>query len=107
MERKLVLNFFGKNPSILKKFLFINFIVFLIIGILTLVYLDNLQPSLTKDKTTKHIKAIDNTIKHLNILKDENFEIEFNEKDINGFKKILYAMIEEENKKKYDEINKL
>ena len=30
---------------------------------------------------------------------------QFNEKDINGFKKILYAMIEEKNKKKFDEIN--
>ena len=75
-----MLSSFLKNLSILKKFLFINFIVFLIIGILTLVYLNNLQPSLTKDKTTKHIKAIDNTIKYLNILK-----IEFNEKDIRDF----------------------
>ena len=29
----------------------------------------------------------------------------FNEKDINGFKKILYAMIEQKNKIKFDEIN--
>ena len=30
----------------------------------------------------------------------------FSEKDINGFKKILYAMIEQKNKIKFDEINK-
>ena len=29
----------------------------------------------------------------------------FSEKDINGFKKILYAMIEQKNKIKFDEIN--
>ncbi len=29
----------------------------------------------------------------------------FSEKDINGFKKILYAMIEQKNKTKFDEIN--
>ena len=75
-----MLSIFLKNLSILKKFLFINFLVFLVIGILTIVYLNSLQPSLTKDKTTKHIKAIDNTIKYLNILK-----IEFNEKDIRDF----------------------
>ena len=30
----------------------------------------------------------------------------FSEKDINGFKKILYAMVDEKNQKKFDEINK-
>ena len=39
------------------------------------------------------------------IKKIRNVLKQFNEKDINGFKKILYAMIEEKNKKKFDEIN--
>ena len=46
-----MLNEFIKNLSILKKFLFINFIVFLIIGILTIFYLNSIKPSIIKDKT--------------------------------------------------------
>ena len=57
-----------KDLSILKKFLFINFIVFIIIGILTIVYLKSIQPNLIKKKTSNHIKVIDNTIKNLNRL---------------------------------------
>ena len=66
-----------KDLSILKKFLFINFIVFIIIGILTIVYLKSIQPNLIKKKTSNHIKVIDNTINHIKRLK-----IEFNEDDI-------------------------
>ena len=69
-----------KNLSILKKFLFINLIVFLIIFILTLLYLNNIQPTLIKDKTINHIKTLNNTIENLNRLK-----IKFNEKDIRKF----------------------
>ena len=69
-----------KNLSILKKFLFINFIVFLVIGILTVVYLDSIQPSLIKDKTSNHIKTLNNTIENLNRLK-----IKFNKEDIRKF----------------------
>ena len=69
-----------KNLSILKKFLFINFIVFLVIGILTVVYLDSIQPSLIKDKTSNHIKTLNNTIENLNRLK-----IKFNKDDIRKF----------------------
>ena len=75
-----MLSLFLKNLSILKKFLFINFIVFLVIGILTLVYLNNVQPSLIKDKTSNHIKTLNNTIENLNRLK-----IKFNKKDIRKF----------------------
>ena len=39
-----------KNLSILKKFLFINLIIFLIIGLFTLVYLNKIQPNLIKKK---------------------------------------------------------
>ena len=75
-----MLSIFLKNLSILKKFLFINFIVFLVIGILTAVYLNSIQPSLTKDKTSNHIKTLNNTIENLNRLK-----IKFNEEDIRKF----------------------
>ena len=75
-----MLSVFLKNLSILKKFLFINFLVFLIIGILALIYFNSIQPSLIKDKTVKHIETINNTIENLNRLK-----IKFNEFDIRNF----------------------
>ena len=75
-----MLSIFIKNLSILKKFLFINFLVFLVIGILTFVYLNNIQPSLIKGKTSNHIKTLNNTIQNLNRLR-----IEFNENDIRKF----------------------
>ena len=45
-----MLSQFLKNLSILKKFLFINFLVFLIIGILTIFYLNSIKPSIIKNK---------------------------------------------------------
>ncbi len=75
-----MLSLFLKNLSILKKFLFINFIVFLVIGILTVVYLNSIQPLLIKDKTSNHIITLNNTIENLNRLK-----IKFNEEDIRKF----------------------
>ena len=69
-----------KDLSILKKFLFINFVVFIIIGLLTIVYLKSIQPSLIKKKTSNHIRVIDNTINHIKRLK-----IEFNKDDIRKF----------------------
>ena len=56
---------FIKNLSILKKFIFINLIIFIVIGSFTVVYLDTIQPSLINKKTSNHIKIIDNTIDHL------------------------------------------
>ena len=75
-----MLSAFLKNLSILKKFLFINFIVFLVIGILTLLYLNSIKPTLIKDKTYKHVKIINNTIENINRL-----IIKFNEKDVRKF----------------------
>ena len=54
-----------KSLSILKKFLFINFIIFTIIGLFTFVYLSNVQPNLIKNKSVKHINVINNTINTL------------------------------------------
>jgi len=75
-----MLSNFLKNLSILKKFLFINLIIFLVIGILTLLYIRNVKPSLIKDKTTKHIQIINNTIEHILRL-----DIKFEEEDIRRF----------------------
>ncbi len=69
-----------KNLSILKKFLFINFIFFTIIGLFTFLYLKNVQPSLIKKKSSNHINIINNTTENLNRL-----EIKFNEEDIRRF----------------------
>ena len=54
-----------KNISILKKFLFINLIFFTIIGLLTFIYLKNIQPNLIKKKSSNHIEVINNTIDNL------------------------------------------
>ena len=75
-----MLSHFLKNLSILKKFLFINFLVFLIIGILTIFYLNSIKPSIIKDKTSNHIDVLNNTIENLNRL-----NIKFNEFDIRNF----------------------
>jgi two-component system, OmpR family, sensor histidine kinase ChvG len=73
-------NYLLKNLSILKKFLFINFIFFTIIGLFTFLYLKNVQPNLIKKKSSNHIEIIKNTTENLNRL-----EIKFNEEDIRGF----------------------
>tara|TARA_Y100000389_G_scaffold155383_1_gene156039 strand:+ start:224 stop:1762 length:1539 start_codon:yes stop_codon:yes gene_type:complete len=73
-------NSFLKSLSILKKFLFINLIVFLVIGILTLIYIGNVKPNLIKDKKSKHVQVIDNTIEHILRL-----NIKFEEEDIRRF----------------------
>ena len=44
---------FLKSLSILKKFLFINLVIFLIIGSLTVLYISNAKPNLIKNKTSK------------------------------------------------------
>ena len=75
-----MLSSFIKNLSILKKFLFINFIVFVIFGSLTIVYLIDIQPNLIHKKTSNHIQIIDNTIEHIRMLR-----IQFNEDDIKKF----------------------
>ena len=69
-----------KNLSILKKFLFINFIFFTIIGIFLFIYLKNVQPNLIKKKSSIHIEVINNTIDNLTRL-----NVEFVEDDIRKF----------------------
>ena len=55
-------NNFLKNLSILKKFLFINFIIFAIIMVFTLIYLNTIQPNLISKKKDNHVQIINNTI---------------------------------------------
>ncbi len=69
-----------KSLSILKKFLFINFIIFTIIGLFTITYLNNVQPNLIKKKSINHINTIDNTIDTLLRL-----DVEFIVEDIRKF----------------------
>ncbi len=75
-----MLSSFIKNISILKKFLFINLVVFIIFGSLTAIYLKGIQPNLINKKTSNHINIINNTIDHLKRLK-----IQFNKDDVRKF----------------------
>ena len=67
--------------------------------------------SIGRDKRTKNLSLtkkgedLEKELTTIQINKIKNALKQFNEKDINGFKKILYTMIEEKNKKKFDEIN--
>ena len=69
-----------KNFSILKKFLFINLIVFIVIGILTIVYLNFSKPNLIYKKTSNHIAVINNTTDHI-----KRLNINFNKEDLRRF----------------------
>ena len=73
-------NNFLKDLSILKKFLFINLIIFLVIGSLTILYLSNVKPNLILKKTVNHIQIIENTIDHMTRL-----NIKFEEEDVRKF----------------------
>ena len=75
-----MLNFLGKNPSILKKFLLINFIIFSVIGLFTIFYLMAIEPSLVKKKSSDYIQVIDNTISHI-----ERLNIKFEKNEITKF----------------------
>ena len=73
-------SFLGKNPSILKKFLLVNFTVFSVIGLLTILYLLAIEPNLIKKKSSEHVKIINNTINHI-----ERLNIKFEKNEITSF----------------------
>ena len=73
-------DFILKNLSILKKFLFVNLIVFIVIGSATIIYLKTVQPNLIKKKAVNHIQIIDNTIDHI-----QRLNIKFKIEDIRKF----------------------
>ena len=64
------LNFFSSS-SILKKFLFFNLIVFLVLGVFTFLYLNAIKPNLIKNRSDHHTKIINNTTDHINRLNIE------------------------------------
>jgi len=69
-----------KTASILKKFLLFNFIVFSVLGIFTIIYLEAIQPNLVKDRTTSHKIIISNTVDHF-----ERLNIDFTKEGIRTF----------------------
>ena len=60
-------NFLGSS-SILKNFLIYNFVIFLLLGIFTFLYLKAIKPNLVRDRSNQHIKIINNTSDHINRL---------------------------------------
>ncbi len=67
-------NFLGSS-SILKNFLIYNFVIFLLLGIFTFLYLKAIKPNLVRDRSNQHIKIINNTSDHINRL-NINFDKE-------------------------------
>ena len=63
------------------------------------------------DKRTKNLsltkkgQELENELSTIQIKKIRKIIKNYDETDINGFKKILYSMIEEKNKSKFNEIN--
>ena len=69
-----------KSPSILRKFLLFNLLVFSVLGLFTFFYLKAIQPNLVNIKSKNHIIVIKNTTDHL-----ERLKIDFNEKGLSSF----------------------
>jgi len=69
-----------KSPSILRKFLLFNLLVFSVLGLFTFVYLKAIQPNLTNIKSANHLIVIKNTTDHL-----ERLKINFNEEGLSSF----------------------
>jgi len=72
-------NFF-RTSSILKKFLFFNLIIFLVLVLFTYLYLDAIKPNLVNNRSKQHVKIINNTSDHINRL-----NIEFTKKNMTDF----------------------
>ena len=69
-----------KSASILKKFLLFNLLVFSILGLFTIIYLNAILPNLVKQRIANHIIIINNTKDHLNRL-----NVKFNNQSIQKF----------------------
>jgi len=72
-------NFFSSS-SILKKFLIFNFIIFLVLGIFTLLYLTDIKPDLVKNRSNQHLRIIKNTSDHI-----KRLNIKFSKKNVTEF----------------------
>ena len=68
------------SASLLKKFLFFNLLVFSVLGLFTILYLQAIQPNLVKKRSAKHSIVIENTSDHL-----ERLKIDFNNQSIKTF----------------------
>ena len=66
--------------SILRKFLLFNLLVFSILGIITILYLNAIQPNLVKKRTENHYTIIKNTNDHF-----DRLNISFDEQNIRKF----------------------
>ncbi len=69
-----------KSASILKKFLIINLIVFSVLGLFTIIYLEAIQPNLVKETSDNHKIVIKNTKDNL-----ERLNIEYTKEGIRDF----------------------
>ena len=69
-----------KSASILKKFLIINFTVFSILGLFTIIYLEAIQPNLVKERSDNHIIVINNTKDNL-----ERLNIKYTKEGVRDF----------------------
>ena len=69
-----------KTASILRKFLLFNLLVFSVLGLFTIVYLNAVQPNLVKKRVQDHFTIIKNTSDHL-----QRLEVSFEEKNIKNF----------------------
>ena len=69
-----------KTSSILRKFLLFNLSIFSVLGLLTLFYLNAIQPNLVKKTSTSHFIIINNTSDHI-----ERLGVEFNKEGIKQF----------------------
>ena len=71
---------FFSTSSILKKFLTFNFIVFLVLGIFTYLYLNAIKPNLVKNRSEQHLIIITNTSDHI-----KRLNIEFTKSSVTEF----------------------
>ena len=71
---------FFYSSSILRKFLIFNFIVFLVLGIFTFLYLKAIEPNLVQNRSNQHSEIIKNTSNHISRL-----NIEFTKDGITQF----------------------
>ena len=69
-----------KTSSILRKFLLFNLSIFSVLGLLTLFYLNAIQPNLVKKTSASHFIIINNTSDHI-----ERLGVEFNKEGIKQF----------------------
>ena len=79
-----------KNLSILQKFLFINLLAFIVLGIFTFFYLATIQKDLISEKEKSHTEIINQTIFNL-----DKSDIKFTRNGINEFlfsKKLIWTL---------------